>query len=188
MSKQVEYEMLREEILFSMQTVKNYRTLLYSIVIAVLAFAFDKDEAILFLLPFCVIIPLYLLAMHQIDSTMRLGAYIYVFIEPGTECQWETRIIKYDILHRNQYSTKKSSIDPYWCVSLCCILLSILKLDICNIDVEFYVTALMQIILLISCIYLFIKKRPDYLTIKEKYIKEWKEIQRMEDHENERKA
>ena len=54
MSKQVEYEMLREEILFSMQTVKNYRTLLYSIVIAVLAFAFDKDEAILFLLPFCV--------------------------------------------------------------------------------------------------------------------------------------
>ncbi|MEY8391712.1 hypothetical protein D3Z36_08405 [Lachnospiraceae bacterium] len=185
MSKQVEYEMLREEILFSMQTVKNYRTLLYSIVIAVLAFAFDKGEAILFLLPFVAVIPLYLLAMHQIDSTMRLGAYIYVFIEPGTECQWETRLNKYDFLHRNQYSTKKSSIDPYWYLSFCCLLLSVLKLDFCNRDVEFYVTAVTQIIILISCIYLFIKKRPDYLTTKEKYIREWKEIQRMENREDE---
>lgn len=79
MDKQVEYEALREEILFSMQMVKNYRSLLYTIVIATLAYAFDKDVAILFLIPFCAIIPLYLLAMHQVDSTMRIGAYIYVF-------------------------------------------------------------------------------------------------------------
>ena len=98
MEKQIEYEALREEILSSMQIVKSYRSLLYTIVIAALAFAFDKDEAILFLVPFGAIIPIYLLAMHQIDSTMRLGAYIYVFIEPGSECQWETRLYKYDNL------------------------------------------------------------------------------------------
>lgn len=34
-----------------MQTVKNYRTLLYTITIAVLAFAFDKNQAVLFLVP-----------------------------------------------------------------------------------------------------------------------------------------
>ena len=79
MEKQTEYEVLREEILSSIQTVKNYRSLLYTIVIAALAYAFDKDVVILFLVPFCAIIPLYLLAMHQIDSTMRIGAYIYVF-------------------------------------------------------------------------------------------------------------
>lgn len=72
-----------------MQIVRNYRSLLYTIVIAALAFAFDKDSAILFLVPFCAIIPLYLLAMHQVDSTMRIGAYIYVFLEPGTDCQWK---------------------------------------------------------------------------------------------------
>lgn len=107
MEKQVEYEALREEILYSMQVVKNYRSLLYSIVVAALAFAFDKGVSILFLLPFFGIIPIYLLAMHQIDSTLRIGAYIYVFIEPETECQWETRLYKYDQLHKNQYSTKK---------------------------------------------------------------------------------
>lgn len=71
MGKQIEYEVLREEILCSTQVVKNYRSLLYSIVVAALAFAFDKNEAILFLVPFIAIIPIYLLAMHQIDSTWK---------------------------------------------------------------------------------------------------------------------
>ncbi len=180
MEKQVEYESLREEILFSMQTVKNYRNLLYTIVTASLAYAFDKDEAMLFLIPFCAIIPLYLLTMHQIDSTMRIGTYIYVFIEPGTDCQWETRLYKYDCLHRNQYSTKKPSIDPYWCISFCCLALSVLKLKGIPLNLNFYLTVLMQIILIIICIYIFTNKRVDYLTIKEKYINEWKEIQRLE--------
>lgn len=177
MDKQVEYEALREEILFSMQMVKNYRSLLYTIVIATLAYAFDKDVAILFLIPFCAIIPLYLLAMHQVDSTMRIGAYIYVFLEPGTDCKWETRLIEYDKLHRNQYSTKKTAIDPYWCVSFCCLILSVLKLNFYNIGIDFYITIMAQIFILIVCIYIFLKKRPDYLRLKEKYIEEWKEIQ-----------
>lgn len=176
MDKQIEYEALREEILYSMQVVKNYRSLLYTLVIAILAFAFDKDEAILFLLPFVAIIPLYLLAMHQIDSTIRTGAYISVFLEDGTECQWETRLYKYDKLHRNEYSTKKTRIDPYWCISFCCIALSILKLDYADSNLNFYLVVAMQIVILIVCIYLFVKKRPDYLETKEKYIKEWKEI------------
>lgn len=185
MEKQIEYEALREEILSSMQIVKSYRSLLYTIVIAALAFAFDKDEAILFLVPFGAIIPIYLLAMHQIDSTMRMGAYIYVFIEPGSECQWETRLYKYDNLYQNQYSTKKSSIDPYWCMSFCCLLLSALKLDYCNMDFNFYITVIFQIVFMIVCIYIFIKKRPDYLVTKEKYINEWKEVQRVENERDE---
>lgn len=180
MNKQVEYNALREEILCSMQVVKNYRSLLYSIVVAVLAFAFDKNESILFLVPFFAIIPIYLLAMHQIDSTLRIGAYIYVFLEPETDCKWETRLHKYDQLHRKQYSTKKTSIDAYWCISACCLILSILKLDYKNIGFMFYLTIMGQIIILIICVYLFVKKRPDYAIIKEKYINEWLEIQKGE--------
>lgn len=180
MKKQAEYETLREEILSSMQTVRNYRSLLYTIVIAALAFAFDKDSAILFLVPFCAIIPLYLLAMHQVDSTMRIGAYIYVFLEPRTDCQWETRLLGYDKLHKNEYSTKKTSIDSYWCVSICCLILSVLKLDYYSIGIDFYITIIAQVLILIMCIWAFIKKRPDYLKLKEKYIKEWQEIQKLE--------
>lgn len=177
MEKQVEYEALREEILYSMQVVKNYRSLLYTVVAATLAFAFDKNEAVLFLVPFCAIIPIYLLAMHQVDSSMRLGAYIYVFLEPETACQWETRLLEYDKLHSNQYSTKKSSIDPYWCVSFCCLALSIIKLDFSNRNYDFYFTIIAQAIITIICVYIFVKKRPDYLETKQKYIAEWKKIQ-----------
>lgn len=180
MEKQVEYEALKQEILYSVQVVKNYRSLLYSIVVAVLAFAFDKDDPILFLLPFFVIIPIYLHAMHQVDSMMRIGAYIYVFLEPETDCKWETRLYKYDQLHKNQYSTKKTSIDTYCCMSFVCLLLSIIKLDYANIDLMFYVTIIGQLIAAITCAYFFIKKRPDYASRKEKYINEWLEIQKEE--------
>lgn len=184
MGKKEEYESLRQEIMYSMQIVKNYRTLLYTIVVATLVFAFDKGEAILFLIPLCAIIPIYLLAVHQIDSTLRLGAYIYVFIEPQTECQWETRLLEYDKLHKNQYSTKKSSISPYWCISLSCLALSVLYLNYNNRDFMFYITILIQIIILVLCIYLFINKTPNYLETKKEYIEEWKEIKRIEETED----
>lgn len=180
MDKQIEYETLREEILCATQVVKNYRSLLYTIVVAMLAYAFEKNESVLFLVPFIAIIPIYLLAMHQIDSTLRIGAYIYVFLEPGTECKWETRLHKYDQLHKNQYSTKKSSIDAYWCVSFSCLLLSIIKLDFTNMNIMFYVTIIGQIMATVICIYLFIKKRSDYAETKQKYINEWLEMKKEE--------
>lgn len=91
-------------------------------------------------------------------------------------CQWETRLLEYDRLHKNEYSTKKTSIDPYWCVSICCLILSVLELDYCSIEIDFYITIMVQVLILIICIWIFIKKRPDYLKLKEKYIKEWQEI------------
>ena len=184
MDKQIEYEALREEILCSTQVVKHYRSLLYTIVVATLAFAFDKNESVLFLVPFIAIIPIYLLAMHQVDSILRIGAYIYVFLEPETECKWETRLHEYDRLHKNQYSTKKSSIDAYWCVSIGCLLLSIVKLYYTNMNIIFYITIIGQIIVAAICTYLFIKRIPDYAETKQKYIDEWLEIQKEEHNTN----
>ena len=45
-----EYLMLREEIILSMKTVKNYNNLLYTATTALLAFAFSASQEILFLL------------------------------------------------------------------------------------------------------------------------------------------
>lgn len=70
-------------------------------------------------------------------------------------------------------------------MSFCCLLLSALKLDYCNMDFNFYITVIFQIVFMIVCIYIFIKKRPDYLVTKEKYINEWKEVQRVENERDE---
>lgn len=178
-----EYQALREEIMFSMQTVKNYRSLLYTIVVAVLAFAVDKGEAILFLVPFVAIVPIYLLSMHQIDSTMRIGAYIYVFLEPNLPVGWETRLYVYDQLYKNEYGTKKTSIDSYLVLSFLCIIMSIVNMDFNNKDYMFYIIVFLQIVISIVCIFIFIKKRPDYLKVKEKYIADWKRVKSIEDTE-----
>jgi len=181
MNKQTEYEALREEILLSLQTAKNYRSILYTVVVALLAFAFEKDDAILFLIPFAVIIPLYLLSMHQIDSSLRMGAYIYVFLERGTDCQWETRLLKYDNLYTNQYDTKKPRMDPYWYIGICCLGISVAKLDYSVRGVHFFMTIIAQIVILIAGIYIFLKKRPNYLEVKKKYIKRWEEVRSQEE-------
>lgn len=65
-------------------------------------------------------------------------------------------------------------------MSFCCLLLSVLKLDYLNRNFDFYITVIAQIVILIVCVYIFLKKRPDYLSVKEKYINEWKEIQEIE--------
>lgn len=172
-----EYLMLREEILMSMEIVKNYRSLLYTIVVAILAFGFDKGNPWLFLIPFAAIIPLYLLAMHQIDSTLRIGAYIYVFLEPVMDIKWETNLYEYDRLHKNQYSTKKSSIDPYVVMSICCIVLSVVNLDFSNIcRWDMFGCIVAQMILLVYSLWCFKTKHIDYLKTKEKYIEEWEMV------------
>ncbi len=179
MNRNDEYLMLREEILKSSEAVKTYRTLLYTIVVAILAFAFDKNNPWLFLLPFAAILPLYLLAMHQVDSTLRIGAYIYVFLEPITNIKWETNLYRYDTLHENQYSTKKTSIEPYVVVSFCCIALSIANLNYSNIgDWDMCLCVCAQIILAACCWWAFYTKHVDYIKTKKKYIQEWEEVKR----------
>lgn len=182
MDKKEEYLMLREEIMMSMEVVKNYRTMLYTIVVAILAFAFEKENPWLFLAPFAAILPLYLLAMQQIDSTLRIGAYIYVFLEPYTDFKWETNLYKYDQMHKRQYSTKKSSIDAYVILSMCCIALSIANLDYANIqNWKTWSCIVAQTILTIFSIWCFKTKHVDYIETKEKYIEEWKEIKALEE-------
>lgn len=180
MKKQVEYEALRNEIIYSMQIIKNYRSLLYTIVIAVLALAFQSDNVVMFLIPFLVIIPIYLLEMHQVDSTARIGAYISVFIEPETDCQWETRLLKYEKTYKNNNRNKESLINPYWCISFGCIILSFMKLNYYNRNINFYIIFAEQIFAFVLCVFVFIKKNVNSLETKEKYIKEWNEIKKDE--------
>ena len=180
MDKQVEYSLLKEEIFKSMQMIKDYRNWMYTIVIAVLILAFDKDEAILFLVPFGAIIPMYILSIYESHTMMRIGAYIYVFIEPGTDCQWDTRLLKYDNIPENRFDFSKFRIDSYMLLSFFCLTFSIMKLDYSYIDYKFCFTVVIQIIIFFICIYLFEFKRPNYIKIKKMYIDKWELIHRQE--------
>lgn len=56
-----EYLMLKDEIMLSMKTIKNYNTMLYTVSAALFAYAFNSQNELLFLLPFVILFPMYYL-------------------------------------------------------------------------------------------------------------------------------
>ncbi len=174
-----EYSMLREEILLSMKTIKNYNNLLYTSTAALLAFAFKSFQSYLFLLPFVVIFPLYFLIKREMMQVMRIGAYILVFVEEDTEINWERRLNTYDtIFNKNKH--KFVPLNAYFGVSILCVFLSALNLNYQEWDISCLLCLIAQIMLAIISVILFIIVSPNYIKMKDQYIKEWIEIKRVE--------
>ena len=96
-----EYLMLRDEILKDYEIIQNSRNVLYAAVAAILAFAVDQKEALLFLIPYIVIIPVYLVTIDYTLNMYKLGTYLKVFHEQG-DFRWENRLylLNYDIKKR----------------------------------------------------------------------------------------
>lgn len=172
-----EYAILKEEILAELSTIQNCKNLVYTLVIALLAFSFEKNNSWMFLLPFAAIIPLYNLIIQKIDSTLRTGTYMLVFLEPYLDIKWETNLYKYDKKYKNDFSTKKINIDSFVILSAICVILSIINLNFKQIEQpEVWGCIIFQLILVFYCIWSFYTRRIDYALRKEKYIKEWEQI------------
>lgn len=103
---------------------------------------------------------------RPIHTLQRRGNNIY--------CYFSTLFLSM----KNQ--NRESLINPYWCISFGCMILSLVKLDYNNKDINFYIFFVGQICAFVFCIFIFIKKKVNSLESKEKYIKEWNEIKVIE--------
>lgn len=87
-----EYEELRVEIREKIELHNTLITFMITSVIAVLAFAVQKNITKLYLLPFGVIIPITMRVTYYRTAMAKLSAYIEVYLEPCIEeLNWETR-------------------------------------------------------------------------------------------------
>lgn len=171
-----EYELLRQEILSGLNTIKNYRAILYTSVATIFAFSFTQTEPLIFLVPAIVIIPIYLMSMNQTSSILRIGAYLKVFLE-GEDFFWESRLLKYD----NMFVSKNPSIDPYVFTSVCCTVLCLARLDYSRyLTSGFWIRILMSLIFLLCCVIILRVKRIDYKQEKMNYLRKWEEIRKAE--------
>lgn len=93
-----EYELLRQEILDKINAIVQYNILLYTATTAVLAFAFEKENPFLCLLPYVVILPIYLMVEELHNITSNIAAYMIVFLE-GTDHNWETRYYRRNVIY-----------------------------------------------------------------------------------------
>lgn len=166
------YGYLKQEILDSIGYTKQYRSILYTVTAAILTFAFTQNEPIIFLLPIVVIIPTYILQANQTRSTLRIGAYIMIFMEKD-EPGWETRLAEYDA----KFSPENPNISPHIFITACCFCLCIFELDYSNfVSRGTIVRLIVAILYLIICTVILGTKKVDYGKEKKKYIDQWTEI------------
>lgn len=90
-----EYENLRSEIQHKTELHNTLVTFMITTTIAVLAFALEGNNTLLYLLPFGIIIPLSMRITYYRTAMIKLSAYVIVFIEDRIEgLNWETRNTK----------------------------------------------------------------------------------------------
>lgn len=86
-----EYDMLREEIMQKIELHNNLLIFTITTCVAILSFAFSQNNAFLYLIPFCVVIPMSLRIAYYLSAMVKLSSYMIVFLEEG-DCgyNWET--------------------------------------------------------------------------------------------------
>ncbi len=87
-----EYEDLRGEIKQKIELHNSLSTFMITTVVAILAFALESDNSLLYLLPFAIIIPISMRIAYFRIALLRLSGYIIVYIENRINgLNWETR-------------------------------------------------------------------------------------------------
>lgn len=89
-NKVKEYDMIRAEIMQKIELHNNLSTFTITTSVAVLSFAFSQNNAFLYLIPFCIIIPMSLRISYYLSAMTKLSSYMIVFLENDGVYNWET--------------------------------------------------------------------------------------------------
>lgn len=128
-----EYECLREEILKDYEGIRQYECVMYTVVVAVLAFAIESGHYILCMIPYIIIMPIFHIVMGTKQGISKAATYMIVFLE-GNDYHWETLHKKYDekYIAKKNDSLKWQTHSQYYLLSSVCSLLTMFMLIINN--------------------------------------------------------
>ena len=105
-----EYEFLRNEINQHIGLHNTLLTFAITSTVAVLALALDQNRTILYLIPFCILIPMSMRIAYYRSAMVKLSAYMIVFLEIDLDgVSWETR----NAALVNDLNKKKKDINSY---------------------------------------------------------------------------
>lgn len=170
-----EYKQLYEEIGRNSQISQNVFVANVAVTAGLIGYGLDAGLGPIFLAPFAIIIPSLFFLASQLESTTRIAAYIYVFIEEGSDdLNWESRwfaIRKRGLLpSRRKYALSLSGL--YGLLSVVCVLLA---LQYWGADIWIFVLVISPIILFVALGVKLIV-RAFSLDLSEAYINAWKKI------------
>ncbi len=173
-----EYDNIKKELEVSMSVVRKANSALYVGITAVLAWAVTTSSSVLCLLSYCVIIPVYYIALDYNIATMKLGAYLLVFYDD----KWEHRLHEVNvkgIIKRHASSYR----NPFIYSSIAATILFFCFLDYNNIDILSIFQIFICIILFLwFVVYVLLQRDND--AVKQIYIDAWTDIKRKEQNIN----
>ncbi len=174
-----EYLMLRNEMLKDYDIIQNSRYLLYVAVASILSFSISQNEPLLFLIPYVVIIPTYLLSIDYTLDMYRICTYLMVFLESG-EFNWENRQYKFNYAIDKKIPRRYNFFHfPFISSSFACTLLFFLfvdyPIDLKTVSLKFIIEIIVSVLLIIIVLFIFIKyiNMPKF---QKKYIEAWQEV------------
>ena len=166
-----EYLMLKNEINKIYDIVEKTRNLLYVTVAAIFTYSFSKKDPILFLIPFSIIIPCYIVTIDYQRGMWKIGAYLAVFHE-GVDFNWERRLYEFNEriggLFLNSYNF------PYIFTGIASVFLLFVKCDFFK-DFGWNSNTFLEGfgVLMITGLILYDAKRNSVRKLKKRFIQEW---------------
>ena len=190
-----EYEILEAKIRDRDEEVVQYNSILYTATAAILAFAFQSDNYLFFLLPYVVIFPIYKLSEGTRRFMCRISAYLYVFHEGyGKEFQWERRHHIFDSNIRSSvvdkqkhgkfrwYLRRMMARSHYVLITLVCAFLSTYTVLSDSLPQKWpkivFIWALTMIITISM-----VRNFTDWPKVRTEYIAKWREIKAAEEQQ-----
>ena len=169
-----EYELLREEMMENFKVISQNTSVLYTAVAAIFALAINTNNFIFYMIPYFVIVPVFLASEAKARSNCRIGAYLNVFCE-GTEYNWERR---HQMLEENIHQKRN------WRSTLYYYILGFVSSVAAEIQLIFSVNSCLEkwiygsaILLWTIVAFVILKKNTiDYAEERKKMIKQWMEI------------
>ena len=184
-----EYEMLRAEMMDDYKTISQYNVVLYTATATILAFAIKDGTFLSCLIPYCVLLPLYLICEAKRRVICRIAAYLNVYYE-GTEYNWERRHHVFDeTVEKNKkkrFFRSSSSPLPYYCIAIVCSIASLIKIPY---DSQCWYLSVIEVACVVAltviAILIMNANKTDYTDARNQYIKEWRAQKEAEETQKE---
>ena len=174
-----EYKMLRQEILEDHRVIAQYTGILYAAVAAILAFAVKEGDFLLYLVPYVVILPLFLAGEARMRSICGIAAYLYVFHE-GEDFRWERRHHRLEVEKGHRRNWRGNF--PYYLLAMISTALSEYQLLFSGCDrVTKIAVGLLVALGSLGAMLVMWRNTTNYVAERTRMITEWEQFKALED-------
>lgn len=184
-----EYDTLRNEINQKIELHNTLLTFTITTTVAVLTFALSQNMTMLYLIPFCIIIPMSMRIAYYRSAMSKLSAYMIVFLEKDLDgVKWETRNAALIEKHLNKEKKDINSytvLRYYECLILAVVCYVFYVIDYLK-DKEICVIVVVNILwplLLVLWEVLVTKSINSVNEEKQKWINRWKELKEKDEND-----